>query len=100
MKLRRLEMWNFRAFEHAVIDYPESGVLLVAGANNSGKTALLSGFDAVAGRTLLQVQHRGSDEPAKVLAEFALDDSEREEWFRSWEQILGAPRHPELFDSD
>jgi len=40
---------NYRAFRHAEMTLPEEGLVLVAGANNSGESALLSAFDVVAG---------------------------------------------------
>lgn len=78
MKLRRLEIHNFRAFTRAAVDFPESGVLLIAGANNAGKSALLSAIDMVAfGGSLPEIQHHGSTEPTAMTATFALDDDER-----------------------
>ena len=79
MKLVRLELHSFRAFDHATVDFPESGVLLVAGANNSGKSALLSALDSIAGGgSFGEMQHYGSATPARVTASFRLDDQERD----------------------
>ena len=94
MKLRRLEIHNFRAFTHAVMEFPESGVLLIAGANNAGKSALLSALDIVAfGDSLPEVQHHGSTEPAAMTATFALDDDERR-------SLLRGVSDTSLLDSD
>src|SRR6266536_569362 len=46
---REVAVENFRPFQAASIRLPASGLVLVAGANNSGKSALLSALDVVAG---------------------------------------------------
>ncbi|WP_239313775.1 ATP-dependent endonuclease [Frankia sp. Cj3] len=77
MKLTRLELWNYRAFEHAVVEFPSSGLLLVVGANNSGKSALLSSLDAIAhGATSPNDRHYKATEPPRATATFELDDAE------------------------
>jgi hypothetical protein len=79
MKMRKLVLRNFRAFKEASVDFPSSGVLMLAGANNSGKTALLSGIDAMLGSNLgPETPHYGSDGPAQIEARFALGDAERD----------------------
>jgi predicted ATP-dependent endonuclease of OLD family len=80
MKLSKLELQNFRAFEHATVTFPDSGVLMIAGANNSGKSALLSGIDAIVGQGFGdETQHYGSQGPAQIEAVFTLDDEERQQ---------------------
>src|SRR5579859_4935762 len=79
MKISKLTLRNFRAFKEAVVQFPSSGVLMIAGANNSGKTALLSGIDAMLGSNLgPETPHYGSDGPAQIEARFTLDDTERD----------------------
>jgi energy-coupling factor transporter ATP-binding protein EcfA2 len=70
---------NFRAFEHAEMTLPETGLVLVAGANNTGKSALVSALDVVAGDTgdITSVRHAGSEDRAQVTARFCLSDDER-----------------------
>jgi len=77
--LRHVRAENFRAFRHAEITLPQDGLVLVAGANNSGKTALLSAFDVIAGDSgdIMSLQHAGQDAPASVTATFALADDEK-----------------------
>lgn len=72
-------MENFRAFRQARLGLPEAGLVLVAGANNVGKSALLSALDLVAAAPDLggPFRHGGSDEPARVIARFTLEDEER-----------------------
>lgn len=79
MRIRQLRLENFRAFPHAEVRIPEIGLVLIAGANNAGKSALLSGLDVVAGTFdgVASVRHGGGADPARVTAAFDLDDAER-----------------------
>ena len=79
MRLQRVLTDNFRAFEHAELRLPDDGLVLVAGANNSGKSALLSAFDVVAGDSgdTTALGHAGGGVPTQVTAAFALEDRER-----------------------
>jgi hypothetical protein len=49
MRVRHVHLENFRAFEGAEMRLLGNGLVLVTGANNAGKTALLSAFDVIAG---------------------------------------------------
>lgn len=53
MRVRHVQLENFRAFHSAEIRLPGNGLVLVAGANNAGKTALLSAFDAMRATTAM-----------------------------------------------
>jgi predicted ATPase len=76
--LRGLKLQDFRAYRSASVSVPTHGLILVAGANNSGKSALLSALDVVAGsKQPAAVQHAAASEPARVLARFALSEEER-----------------------
>ena len=79
MRLRDLAVENFRPFEMASVRLPASGLVLVAGANNSGKSALLSALDVVSGLGVgaQALRRAGSTSPAKVAATFELTDQER-----------------------
>ena len=79
MRVRRLQLENFRAFRHAELDLPGTGLVLVAGPNNAGKTALLSAFDALAGDhgDLASLRHSGAEDPARLSATFELDRAEQ-----------------------
>ena len=70
MHLLDLDVQNFRAFRAASLRLAVSGPVLIAGANNAGKTALLSAIDAVAGinQDPTSLRHLGSDSPAQVTA--------------------------------
>jgi predicted ATPase len=79
MHIRHVGLENFRAFQRAEIRLPQAGLVLVAGANNAGKTALLSAFDAVAGDIgdVTSLRYGGSEEPARLAVTFDLDHDER-----------------------
>ena len=72
--LRELAVENFRPFEATSVRLPDSGLVLVAGAINAGKSALLSALDLVAGIGLDTTAWRraGSSEHARVSATFDL----------------------------
>ncbi|HEX4805854.1 MAG TPA: AAA family ATPase [Conexibacter sp.] len=81
MRLRRLTIERFRAFERAEFTLPKSGLLLIAGANNSGKSAVLSAVDVVAGEQVPSPRHHRATRPATIEAEFELSDRERAAMF-------------------
>jgi hypothetical protein len=70
---------NFRCFRHTEISLPEAGLVLIAGANNTGKKALLSALDVIAGDSgdTTSLRHVGGDDPAQVTARFCLSEAER-----------------------
>ena len=74
MRVRQLQMENFRAFRKAEIHLPGTGLVLVAGSNNAGKTALLSALDVLAGDhgDLASLRYGGAVEPARLSATFVL----------------------------
>src|SRR5262249_48677814 len=79
MKLRKIELESFRAFQSASIDIPESGLVLVAGVISAGKSALLSTFDVIAfGEQPAERKNYKSSSAARIAATFTLDDNERE----------------------
>jgi DNA repair ATPase RecN len=68
--LSELLLSNFRSFPNAQIDLDDHGLILIAGANNSGKSALLSAFDLIAGRgTTGEYKYVGASE-VEVAASF------------------------------
>lgn len=62
---------------------PANGLVLVAGANNAGKSALLSALDVVAGvgSDVQALRHAGSVDPARVAATLTLTAGERSALF-------------------
>jgi energy-coupling factor transporter ATP-binding protein EcfA2 len=85
----------FRAFDTAEMHLPSEGLVLVAGPNNAGKSALLSALDFVAGigGDIAALRHAGADRPAQVAATFALTISEQ------LELLAGTPIEETLMSS-
>src|SRR5260370_9424290 len=79
VRLCELAVENFRVFRQAPVPLPAAGLVLVAGANNSGKSSLLSGLDVVAGSPgeTASLRHAGTDGTIRVTATFHLGDDER-----------------------
>jgi len=79
MLLTRVSLTNFRAFRRAEIRIPQAGLVLIAGANNAGKTALLSALDVIGGNSgdITSVRHAGADGPAQVMGTFSLTQAEQ-----------------------
>ncbi|WP_081967128.1 ATP-dependent endonuclease [Kitasatospora sp. NRRL B-11411] len=77
-ELVRIEATNFRAFEHVTLELGPRGLVLVTGANNAGKSALLSLLDVVGGATPQGAPRYGSSwEDLAVVATWRL---EAEDW--------------------
>ena len=80
MLLRSITLSNFRAYEHAFMKFDGNGLHLIAGANNSGKSALLSAMQAMAGPLIIDdIRFAGSSRGALVTAVFELDEATRRE---------------------
>src|SRR6266704_3696903 len=88
-------MENYRAFRQAMLRFPQDGPVLVAGANNSGKSSLLSGLDVVAGSPgdTEALRHAGASDLARVAGTFVLADDERAA------VLAAAPDHAQLLAS-
>jgi putative ATP-dependent endonuclease of OLD family len=49
MKLKTIEIKNFRSIKHISFDFPESNLLVLVGPNNAGKSNIISAIDAICG---------------------------------------------------
>lgn len=90
--LSQLLLTNFRSFPTAELDLDDHGLMLIAGANNSGKSALLSAFDLIAGRGAPgEYKYAGAPE-VEVAATFTLsEDDQREIFTKNGIQATAAP---------
>jgi hypothetical protein len=90
--LSQLLLTNFRSFPTAELDLDDHGLTLIAGANNSGKSALLSAFDLIAGRGAPgEYKYAGAPE-VEVAATFTLsEDDQREIFTKNGIQATAAP---------
>lgn len=77
MWLERLEITNYRCFEKVELDLPETGLILITGRNNAGKSALLKAIDELFAE---KSSGSGALNPltgASVVGTFCLTDDER-----------------------
>lgn len=79
MKLHRLKLENFRGVTSHEIELPESGVVVVSGRNEVGKTSMIDALDALIAlpdssrnHRILEAQPTGQDVPVRVEAEFSV----------------------------
>ncbi|MFI7494108.1 AAA family ATPase [Kocuria sp. M4R2S49] len=79
MKLHRLKLENFRGVTAREIEFPESGVVVVTGRNEIGKTSMIDALDALIAlpdsskqKKILEAKPAGRDVPVLVEAEFSI----------------------------
>ncbi len=81
MHLQRIVATNVGPFERAELNLDRTGVVLVVGPNNSGKSSLLSAVHSLAGGTvLLRYQGSASGAQSNVVGTFEITAEEREGW--------------------
>jgi putative ATP-dependent endonuclease of OLD family len=51
MKLKSLQVRNFKSLKQLDLSFPESGILVLVGANNAGKSNVVRSIDAICGDT-------------------------------------------------
>lgn len=91
MRLHRLSLRGYRGVEDRTLEFPESGVTVVVGDNESGKSSLLEALhllfempDDSKAQKLRAIQPVGSDVATEVEAELRLGDNRvryRKRWF-------------------
>ncbi|MEV6207207.1 AAA family ATPase [Kitasatospora sp. NPDC051914] len=80
MWLREIRAAGFRAFSEVSWEFPKTGLVFVAGANNSGKSSLLATLDAIVGSEEgdpAMRKHSAATDPPTLHATFMLNDIER-----------------------
>lgn len=60
MKLHRLILTNYRGIAHREIDFPDHGVVVIAGANETGKSSMIEALDL-----LLEAKDRSTKKEVK-----------------------------------
>lgn len=75
--LEGIRVENFRAFREGSFAVPKSGLVLVTGPNNAGKSALLSAFDVLAGQVQPAAVLHASSETSNIWFRFKLNEEER-----------------------
>ncbi len=78
MKLHRLILTNYRGITHREIDFPDRGVVVVAGANEIGKSSMIEALDLLleskdrsTKKEVKQVKPTHADVGAEVTAEIS-----------------------------
>ncbi|WP_162563433.1 AAA family ATPase, partial [Mycolicibacterium mucogenicum] len=78
MRLHRLVLTNYRGITHREIDFPERGVVVVAGANEIGKSSMIEALDLLleskdrsTKKEVKQVKPTHADVGAEVTAEIS-----------------------------
>ncbi|MGV0734423.1 AAA family ATPase [Mycolicibacter sinensis] len=78
MRLHRLTLTNYRGVAHREIDFPDHGVVVVAGANEIGKSSMIEALDLLleskdrsAKKDVKQVKPTYADVGAEVTAEIS-----------------------------
>lgn len=78
MKLHRLVLTNYRGITHRDIEFPDRGVVVVSGANETGKTSMLEALDLLleakdrsGKKEVKQVKPTHADVGAEVVAEIS-----------------------------
>lgn len=80
MKLHRLVLTNYRGIAHREIEFPQSGVVVVSGANEVGKTSMIEALDLLleakdrsTKKEVKQVKPTHADVGAEIIAEISTD---------------------------
>ena len=105
MRIHRLELNNVRGIEHLVLDdLPESGVVVIHGENEAGKSTIVEALDVVltekhSGRSkrIRALQPVGKDVAPEITAELSVGDyrfSIAKRWLskKSCELHISSPR--------
>lgn len=78
MKLHRLVLTNYRGVAHRDIEFPEHGVVVVSGANETGKSSMMEALDLLleckdrsTKKEVKQVKPANADVGSEVLAEIS-----------------------------
>jgi hypothetical protein len=78
MKLHRLVMANYRGITYREVDFPESGVVVVCGANEVGKSSMIEALDLLLDskdrstkKDVKQVKPTHADAGSEVIAEIS-----------------------------
>lgn len=78
MKLHRLVLSNYRGISHREIEFPDHGVVVVCGANESGKSSMIEALDLLleskdrsTKKDVKQVKPTNADVGSEVIAEIS-----------------------------
>lgn len=97
MKLHRIVLENFRGVRHREVDFPATGVTVLVGRNESGKSSVIEAFDllleviptSTSKKTVHPARTQGHDVPLAVQAEFTIG-AHRLLYSKRWLKNAGA----------
>jgi energy-coupling factor transporter ATP-binding protein EcfA2 len=114
MYLDQLRVDHFRAYKAAELILPPQGIVLVVGANNTGKSALLSSLDMITSnpygsypsvgdeRVSELLRHAGSAVTPRIAARFRLSPDEGSQFFDAMSpqlvKVLPQPEPPQALE--
>ena len=108
MKLHRVVLTNYKGVDHREVDFPESGVIILEGPNEVGKTSMVEALDLLLEekdssrkRQVEAVRPVGRDVPTAIEAEISSGPyrfTYRKQWFKkpATELRVTAPRVEQL----
>lgn len=76
-KLEHVRLKDFRAFRKASFELSDSGLMLVTGPNNVGKSALLSALDVLGSQSELPAARNAKGDDPRLWFRFRLNNQER-----------------------
>lgn len=105
MKLHSITLDNFRGVSHRTIEFPDTGLTVVSGPNEIGKTSTIEAFDLLlefkdnsGHKTIKSAQPKGRDVGPRVEAEMTIGDHRiryRKQWLKDRTthlEFLAGPR--------
>ncbi|MDK1019831.1 MAG: AAA family ATPase [Actinomycetota bacterium] len=108
MRIRRIKVLNYAGIDEAEVTFPETGITIIEGVNEIGKTSMIKAVDAILGyldsssaRPIKEAMTVGADVGPEVEVDITAGEYEftyRKRWLRKTETVLevSAPQHEQL----
>lgn len=108
MRIRRIKVLNYAGIEKAEVLFPETGITIVEGVNEIGKTSMIKAVDAIltyldssSARPIKDAMTKGTDLGPEVEVDITAGSYEftyRKRWLRNKETVLevSAPKREQL----
>ncbi|MEX1027705.1 MAG: AAA family ATPase [Candidatus Paceibacterota bacterium] len=108
MRIRRIKVRNYAGIDEAEVSFPESGITIIEGVNEIGKTSMIEAVDAIlayldssSARPIKDAMTKGTDLGPEVEVDITAGEYEftyRKRWLRKPETVLevSAPKREQL----
>ncbi|MDK1027192.1 MAG: AAA family ATPase [Actinomycetota bacterium] len=108
MRIRRIKVRNFAGIDEAEVSFPDTGITIIEGENEIGKTSMIKAVDAIlayldssSARPIKDAMTVGTDLGPEVEVDITAGEYEftyRKRWLRNTETVLevSAPQHEQL----